>query len=240
MSSCRALQKIQGTGAATCEAIESAVGSVDGIMVMGKHETGFARVARDHYPTREVWVTKALLDHVDVAGRKIWEIAAGAGDMAEVLKAAGAWVFCSDIADYGYPLDALFDFTSADMPPLLDFDAMITNPPGGLRNHLAVRFIEVGLTRIPRGGFLALLLPVDFDSAVTRRRFFCDCPYFTTKIILTRRIIWFQRTDGEREAPKENYAWFVWSRPVLRPRLPPMTLYGPRSPNLSGSNHEHV
>jgi hypothetical protein len=89
--------------AAKHAAIESTVGSVDGIKVMGKHETGFARVARDHYPTREVWVTEALLDHVDVAGLKIWEMAAGAGDMAEVLKAAGAWVFCSDIADYGYP-----------------------------------------------------------------------------------------------------------------------------------------
>jgi hypothetical protein len=117
---------------------------------MVKHETGFARVARDHYPTREAWVTEALLDHVDVAGLKIWEMAAGAGDMAEVLKAAGAWVFCSDIADYGYSLDAIFDFTSADMPPVMDFAGMITNPPGGSRNHLAVKFIEVGLTRIPR------------------------------------------------------------------------------------------
>jgi hypothetical protein len=239
VSCCRALRKIQKTGAAGCAAIESAVGSVDGIMVMGKHETGFARVARDHYPTREAWVTEALLDHLDVAGLKIWEMAAGAGDMAKVLKGAGAWVFCSDIADYGFPLDALFDFTSADMPPLLDFDAMITNPPAGLRNHLAVKFIEVGLTRIPRGGFLALLLPVDFDSGVTRRPFFCDCPYFTGKIVLTRRIVWFERTDGEREAPKENYAWFVWSRPVLRHRPPPITLYGPRSPNFNGSD-EHA
>jgi hypothetical protein len=121
--------------------------------------------------------------------------------MAEVLKAAGARVFCTDIADYGYRLDAIFDFTSADRPPLLDFAGMITNPPGGSRNHLAVKFIEVGLTRIPRGGFLALLLPVDFDSGVTRRRFFYDCPYFTAKIVLTRPIIWFERTDGEREAP---------------------------------------
>jgi hypothetical protein len=179
---------------------------------MGKHEISFARV------------------YVDVAGLKIWEMAAGAGDMARVLKSAGARVFCSDIAHYGYQLDALFDFTSSAEPPLADFDALITNPPGGLRNQLAVRFIEVGLTRVPRGGLLALLLPVDFDSAVTRRRLFRDCPLFTAKVVLTRRIVWFERTDGEREAPKENYGWFVWSRPVLRSRLlAPVTLYGPGS-----------
>jgi len=133
---------------------------------MGKHETGYARVAKDLYPTRERWVTEALLEHVSVSGLRVWEIAAGAGDMAEVLKAAGAHVLCSDIAEYGYPVDALFDFTSADVPPQLqDFDAMITNPPGGNGNRLAVKFIEVGLARIPRGGFLALLLPTDFDSA---------------------------------------------------------------------------
>ena len=195
---------------------------------MGKHEAGFARVAKDHYPTREAWVTSALIEHVNITGLLVWEMAAGAGDMAAVLKAAGARVFCSDIADYGYPLDALFDFTLDNvLPPFDNFDALITNPPGGPRNQLAVKFIEAGLTRIFRGGFLALLLPVDFDSAGTRRRLFCDCPYFTAKIILTRRIIWFERTDGEREAPKENYAWFIWSRPVLRVGRLPLTLYGP-------------
>jgi hypothetical protein len=196
---------------------------------MGKHETSYARVERDLYPTRERWVTEALLAHVDLAGRSVWEPAAGKGDMAEVLKADGADVHCSDIAAYGYPLDAVCDFTRATAPRR--FDAIVTNPPGGPRNTLAETFVETGLHHIADGGLLALLLPADFDCAGSRRRFFADCPLFRAKLVLTRRIVWFVRPDGKREAPKENHAWFVWERTALRVRVPPLTLYAPNPSN---------
>jgi hypothetical protein len=197
---------------------------------MGKHETGYARVEKDLYRTREAWVTRALLEHASVAGLRTWEMAAGLGDMVKVLKADGAHVYCSDIVDRGYPLDAVFDFMSASLPPNLEFDCMITNPAYGDRNKLAERFIEVGLTRIPPHGFLALLLPRDFDSAVTRRHLFNDCRAFDATIVLTKRIVWFEPADGERKGPKENHAWFVWShRPLLRAGSRPVVLYGPRS-----------
>jgi hypothetical protein len=192
---------------------------------MGKHETNYARVARDLYPTRERWVTEALLAHVDLAGRSVWEPAAGTGDMAEVLKAAGAHMFCSDICDHGYPLNAVGDFTLMDVERR--FDAIVTNPPGGPRNSLAERFVETGLQHIAYGGLLALLLPADFDAAGRRRPLFADCPAFRAKIVLTRRIVWFVRPDGKREAPKENHAWFIWERTALRVRVPPVTLYAP-------------
>jgi hypothetical protein len=44
---------------------------------------------------------------------------------------------------------------------------------------------------------------------------------------MTRRIVWFERTDGEREAPKENHGWFIWQRTALQVRAAPVTLYGP-------------
>jgi hypothetical protein len=146
--------------------------------------------------------------------------------MAEVLKAGTAHVYCTDIADYGYPLDHILDFTSTRNPEF-PFDAIITNPPGGKRNRTAESFIDSGLRRIARGGLLALLLSTDFDSAATRRRFFHDCPLFCARIVLTKRIVWFERGDGEREAPKENYAWYVWQRSVLHIQTPPVTLYAP-------------
>src|SRR5262249_23546724 len=61
----------------------------------------------------------------------------------------------------------------------------------------------------------------------SRRRFFADCPHFRAKIALTKRIVWFVRPDGKREAPKENHAWFIWERTALRVRGPPVTLYAP-------------
>ena len=136
----------------------------------------------------------------------------------------GATVFGSDVAEYGYPLDAIYDFTSAHDPVSVGrYDLTVTNPPFGERGKLAEAFIAAGLRRIYSGGSLCLLLPVDFDSAVTRRRFFCNCPLFVAKIVLVRRIVWFERCDGIRAAPKENSAWFVWERRALRAPWPPLT-----------------
>jgi hypothetical protein len=107
------------------------------------------------------------------------------------------------------------------------FDLLVTNPPFGKGGRLAVAFIAAGLRRLPIGAMLALLLPADFDSAKTRVRYFGDCPYFVAKIVLTKRIVWFSRRDGIREAPKENSAWYIWQRDPLRVRRPPVVLYAP-------------
>jgi hypothetical protein len=195
---------------------------------VGKHETSFARVERDLYPT-PAWVIEALAEHVDLAGMRIWESACGTGQMSEALKAVGASVYSSDIKDYGYVgLDAVLDFAAGQHPNTAHFSAIVTNPPFGNRGKLAERFIAVGLQQITEYGFMALLLPTDFDSAKTRTRFFADCPHFAGKIILTRRIVWFENPN-KRESPKENTAWFLWSRNVIRGR-PPIVLYAPKMP----------
>jgi hypothetical protein len=177
---------------------------------MGKHESGYKRVEKDAYPT-PAWVTAALLKHVAVAGKAVWEPAAGSGQMAEVLKAAGAQVYCTDIQVDGYPLDRQFDFL-AEGNPGLPADFIITNPPYGC-GKLIGPFIEAGLRRLGPRGALALLLPVDCDSAKGRLPYFRDCAEFDCKIILTKRIAWFKRSDGKLEAPKENHAWYLWRRP---------------------------
>ncbi len=193
---------------------------------MGKHETGFARVERDFYPTPS-WVVEALAEHVDLAGMRVWECACGSGQMSEALKATGASVYSSDIEDYGYSgLDAVLDFVDGQHPDIR-FNAVITNPPFGSRAKLAERFIETGLRRIADFGFMALLLPADFDSAKTRTHFFAGCPHFAGKIILTRRIVWFANPNKERESPKENTVWFLWTRNIIRGR-PPLIRYAPK------------
>jgi len=186
---------------------------------MGKHEISYVRVERDLYPTPR-WVTEALLAHINLNRLMIWEPAAGKGDIVKVLRDSGARVVTSDIADYGFFLDALIDFTSGQVPPA-PFTAIVTNPPFGHRNTLAETFIVAGLKHLTHGAsLLALLLPADFDSANGRRRFFGECPAFTAKIQLTRRAVWFPRTDGVRAAPKENHAWYVWEPSRLRVKRP--------------------
>ena len=192
---------------------------------MGKHETGFARIERDHYPTPS-WVVGALAEHVDLAGLRVWECAAGDGRMAEALKIAGASVFASDIETCGYRLDAVLDFVAGQIPKTGRFDTIVTNPPFGNRGKLAEQFIRTGLQQIADRPFLALLLPADFDSAKTRMPLFAGCPHFAGKIVLTKRVVWFTNPDPRRENPKENSAWFLWSCNVIRGRLP-IVLYAP-------------
>ena len=189
---------------------------------MGKHETGYERQDRDFYPTPD-WPIEALAEHVELRGKRILECACGDGRMARVLEAAGAYVTAFDIADYGY--GGVRDFLRDEFPE--QFDGTITNPPYGPRGKTAEAFIETGIRRLGNT-FLALLLPADFDSAATRRRFFDECTAFTAKIILTRRVKWFQNPTNPKVTPKENSAWFLWERAVLRVRRPPIILYAPR------------
>ena len=190
---------------------------------MGKHGTEYERIERDFYPTPP-WVIAALAEHVDLRGLTVWEPACGDGRMVEALRQQGcARVYASDIVDYG--AGQVFDFLSGLLPPKLERppDAIITNPPfGHHHSRLAVAFIEAGLTHIRQhGGILALLLPVDFDSATKRPRYFRDCPEFVGKIVLTERVVWFENPDPKKESPKENTAWFLWERSPLRTRRPP-------------------
>jgi hypothetical protein len=182
---------------------------------VGKHGS-YPRVLRDLYPT-PAWCIDALAEHVDLGGRRIWECAAGKGQMVRALEAHRAQVFSSDI-DAQACCDAVFDFLSPGLPPGLDwFDGIITNPAWGSGNRTAASFIRAGLRRITdSGGFLALLLPVDFDSGVTRTEFFHESHLFLARIILTARPVWFERADGRKPQPKENVCWFIWARPVLR------------------------
>jgi hypothetical protein len=196
---------------------------------MGKHGAEYARAERDLYPTPS-WVIAALAEHVDLQGLTTWEPACGDLRMAETLRLAGcARVYTSDIVDRRDGQDEVLDFVSAQMPKLERLpDLIITNPPFGQRGRLATAFIKAGLTHIRQhGGILALLLPCDFDSAKTRARYFGECQDFVGKIVLRRRVVWFERTDGTREAPKENSAWFLWARSPLRIRHPPVILYAP-------------
>jgi len=190
---------------------------------LGKHERGYQRVARDLYPTPS-WCIDALAAHVDLNGAHVWECAAGRGHMVKALRAHGATVFASDVVRR-HGLDQRLDFVSAETVCPARFDLIVTNPPFGSGGRLALAFIEHGLDYLDARSMLALLLPCDFDSASTRAHVFGDCPRFWGKIVLRKRVVWFKRHDGIREAPKENTAWFVWNGRALArsPRL----LYAP-------------
>jgi hypothetical protein len=170
---------------------------------MSQRKSGYERKLNDSYETPE-WVTLALCPHIEPRPQQIWEPAAGTGKIARALCSAGFQVVESDI-------ESGQDFltTTEGLAPCI-----ITNPPYGL----AEQFIEhaLGLAE-----FVAMLLRTDFDHAKTRSYLFAECPSFAKKIVLTRRIKWFENSAGH---PSFNHAWFVWSRAH---QGPPILAYAP-------------
>ena len=49
---------------------------------------------------------------------------------------------------------------------------------------------------------------------------FGECPLFCKKVVLTRRIKWFEDSDGQ---PSFNHAWYIWAAHSGKPTL----AYGP-------------
>jgi hypothetical protein len=99
-----------------------------------------------------------------------------------------------------------------------DVFGIVTNPPYVLAKEFcghAIALME------PVRGFVAMLLRTDFDHAKTRSYLFANCPPFAKKLVLTRRIQWFEDSKG---SPSFNHAWFIWN---WRHKGPPTLAYGP-------------
>ena len=99
------------------------------------------------------------------------------------------------------PVNADFDFLSATRAP----GDPVTNPPF----NLAEKFIRhaLSLTKLS-GGKVAMLLPLAYDPAKTRRDLFETRP-FKAKYTLTKRIRW-ENLEQKAAGPSQNHAWFVW------------------------------
>lgn len=203
---------------------------------MSQRNSEYARKARDLYETK-AWVTNCLFPHLPTrALQRIWECAAGSGMMADVFKEWGAGYFASDIHPLAEGIEQ-GDFLRWHTPPHRA-TSIITNPP--YEGGMAQKFIEHALRLMePIDGVVAMLLSSEYDYADTRRHLFADCPAWSKKINLTKRIVWFDgpvpckpcggtgnvlavsgdrlskckpcRGKGEKKSgPSENHAWYIW------------------------------
>jgi hypothetical protein len=162
---------------------------------MAQRVSGYDRVADDRYETPKE-ITATIIPYLRrMRVRRAWEPAHAPDDkLGNALRAAGFKV-----------TSTAGDFLAAKTAPR-GVDALVTNPPYGKQGKLAEAFIRHALDlKVPH---VALLLPVDFDSALTRAQWFGDCGAFNGKIILLRRIKWFPGDSG----PSTNHAWFLWRR----------------------------
>jgi len=173
---------------------------------MAQRNSGYDRAHANFYPT-PAWVTHALIEHVlgEENGKhyRVWECACGDGAMVDELKSWGYKTIGTDIR--GDPPRDFLDPSTGLIRPYIN--AIITNPPYG--REFVEPFIRKSLDLMePIKGKVAMLLRVDFDSAVTRRDLFADHPAWGTKLVLTKRVKWFD--DGNKNGPSENHAWYIW------------------------------
>jgi hypothetical protein len=173
---------------------------------MAQRNSEYARQERESYETPR-WVTLALLPHIPARISRIWEPAAGTGQMVRALaERPNTIVLASDLV--GSPNVAPHDFLSGSAAPIGE-SCIVTNPPF----QQAQRFIERALELTHRNqGFVAMLLRADFDHAKGRSHLFANCRAFSKKLVLTKRIVWFvdPLTGKPKASPSENHVWILW------------------------------
>jgi len=154
----------------------------------------------DFYDTPVVAV-EALLRHERLPHR-IWEPAAGVGNIVTTLRAAGHEVIASDLNDRGCPgctsrIDFLF-------PTYQSVDAIVTNPPFAL----AAEFVATALERAP---LVIMLLRLAFYESDRRTDILEGCGLarihvFRKRLPMMHRAGW----EGRKANSGMAFAWFVW------------------------------
>lgn len=184
---------------------------------MSQRDSGYERKERDLYETPE-WVTRALVPHLPLVDLRVWEPACGSGKMVAALKSDGVAVVRATDIESGHN----FVITAIRVARDHDCNAIITNPP----YELGTEFCEHALRMMePQRGVVAMLMRTDFDHAKGRSHLFRDCPAFAKKVVLTRRIVWFEPEPGAKgKSPSFNHAWFIWD---WRHEGPPTIGYAP-------------
>lgn len=142
----------------------------------------------------------------------VWEPACGPGAIVRELRAAGRFVYASDLADYGAPMQAvqgwpgrdfLFERAGQGAPEVA---AIVTNPP----YMLATEFVEHAMRLAPMGYFL---LRTAFLESERRQPLFASgmlarVLIFANRLPMMHRADW----DGPRSTSTQSYAWFVFDR----------------------------
>lgn len=163
----------------------------------------------DRYDTPLVAV-RALLRCEHLPPR-IWEPAAGKGNIVLPLRAAGHHVLASDLNNRGCP-DCMtgFDFL---LPTATEpVDAIVTNPPFAL----ATQFVALALDRAP---LVMMLLRFAFYEAGTGtsersrlRKHVLECGKLARIHVFANRLPMMHREGwtGKKASSGMTFAWFVW------------------------------
>ena len=162
------------------------------------------RVSHDFYATPPSAVEDLL--NVETFSPNIWECACGMGHIADVLKAHGYTLKCSDIIDRGYAGTELIDFLNTE----IKFDGdIITNPPYAYGKE----FVLKALDSIPEGHKVAMFLKIQFLESKTRYlELLKDYPPIMVYVFARRRKCGPNGDFDSNDSSNMLFTWIIWEK----------------------------
>jgi len=164
------------------------------------------RSPNDFYETPAIAVEKLL--EVEQFGNNILEPCCGAGAISKILLSKGYNVISRDLYDYGFGetgINFLFDET---IQPLLDVDAIITNPP----YNLSLEFMKQALRSTKKNrGKVAFLLRLAWLEGQERKQFFEANP-ISKVLVFSKRLPRMHKPGytGKESTSMMAMAWFIF------------------------------
>ena len=136
---------------------------------------------------------------------RVWEPAAGDGNIVHVLRDNGIPVIASDIERYSFDLHFVGDFLQQERAPY-DCKCVVTNPP----YRQAAQFAEHALALVPD---VYLLLRLAFLESVGRTELL-EHSGLRRVLVFRRRLPRMHRSgyDGPKSPSSMAFAWMCWRR----------------------------
>jgi len=168
----------------------------------------------DFYQTPS-YATKTLIERFDFKSKNIWEPMVGNGMIAKPLREAGYSVYCTDLVERKFKIDASCDYFSLPSYNGTDDDfAIVTNPPYELAN----KFLKHTLESI-KPKTCSLFLPVRYLEGKARYNEIYS-KYKPCKVfVYAQRLGCFKEADVEAGVVGERgvgsavaYMWLCFDR----------------------------
>jgi hypothetical protein len=169
-------------------------------------DSGGNRAELDFYPT-PAYATEALMSREKFEGR-VWEPAAGAGDMSQVIEKYNFNVLSTDIKYRGFGSEKSVDFINTDFYPDL-IENVITNPPFKYAKEFVLTAKKVATKKI------AMFLKLVFLEGQRRQEMLMDTEFPLARIyVFSKRVNLYRETlDGKgKSGGMIAFAWFVWDK----------------------------
>jgi hypothetical protein len=167
----------------------------------------------DSYPTPRIAVESLLNAEPDLLHARVWEPAAGGGNIVAVLRENGIPTIASDLVrNEDTDLHFAGDFLAQATAPN-GCRVVITNPP----YRLAAEFAEHALTLVPD---VFLLLRLAFCESVGRTQLL-EHSGLRRVLVFRRRLPRMHREgwDGPKASSSMAFAWFAWRRSYAGPTI---------------------